>query len=139
MNAIIRIKISFFLLLLMIGISACHEETLSTQKDFNFDVHLQKHRVEVPINQSSEFVFILERKGNYSETSHTITCFLRQGEGALMRNGNSAILDNKPYLIIGDTIIISYTPRTQGAHTIETEFRDSFNNAKEFTIELNTK
>jgi hypothetical protein len=139
MNIFIRVKIALFLLLLIIGIVACSEDTISTQKDFNFEVYVQKHRKEIPINQSSDFVIILDRKGNYSGTSHTVTYFLREGEGLLMQNGNSAILDNKPYLIVGDTIYINYTPRSQGSHVIEAEFRDSFNNSKELIIELNTK
>ena len=139
MNLIIRIKIAFSLFLLMLGIVACHKETIATQKDFDFNVHLQKHRVEVPLNQSAEFVFVIERNGDYTGTSYTVTYFLREGNGILMQNGNSAILDNKPYLIAGDSIFINYTPSSLGSHVIEAEFRDSFNNSKELILELKTK
>ena len=139
MNLIIRIKIAFSLLLLILGIVACHEETIATQKDFDFNVHLQKHRVEVPLNQPAEFVFVIERNGDYLGTSYTATYFLREGDGILMQNGNAAILDNQPYLIAGDSVFINYTPSNQGTHIIEAEFRDSFNNSKELKIELNTK
>ena len=139
MNLIIRIKIAFSLLLLILGIVACHEETIATQKNFDFNVHLQKHRVEVPLNQPAEFVFVIERNGDYTGTSYTVTYFLREGNGILMQNGNSAILDNKPYLIAGDSIFINYTPSSLGSHVIEAEFRDSFNNSKELILELKTK
>lgn len=131
-----KVITAFILCLLCLS---CNDE-LEIKQDYDFDVETEKYRSEISQDETVEFVFHLQRSGDYAQTYYFVSCFQREGSGTITDTYGNKLEMNKPYPVYTpETFKLRYTSTCADAQKIELTFSDNFDHRKELKIDLQNK
>jgi hypothetical protein len=110
-------------------------DKITVKQDFDFEIKNMPYKNNIKKGEIVEIRFeIIPVDGQYSETKYYLRYFQNEGAGFFQGENGSVFIMNDEYELPNKKFRLYFLPSTNGSHSLDIVFYDSFKHEKEINI-----